>query len=66
MTDFNVTALQDRLEKNEMKILALKTMFESDFSKDLVHQALEELCDFSESLKFEYSVYDGNLLTKFD
>jgi hypothetical protein len=65
MTDFNITGLQDKLEKNETKILALKTAVEGGFSEKLIREILEELCDFSESLKFEYSVYNGDLSTKY-
>jgi len=58
MTNLNVTWLLNELEKNEAKSLAIMTMLDGDFSREIIRDAVEELCNSSESLKLGCSRHE--------
>ena len=58
MTKIDITWLLGELEKNEMRSMAILSMIDGDCKDKLIRDAVEELCDFSESLKLACSIYE--------
>ncbi|MBU2871372.1 hypothetical protein [Colwellia sp. E2M01] len=58
MPNQDYTSLASELEKNEQICISLKSLIDSDCSKQTLSVLAEELCDKSETIKYLFGVHN--------